>query len=86
MCGNLILVCASTDNSSPLTGSTRFIWTVVDCIALGRANHKRHYVINARNLVHDFGVSLVHASVVTLVALAGEMAGICDYLCIIKLA
>ena len=60
------------------------MWTVVDWVASGRAIHKQHDVINARNLVHDFGVSLVHSSVVTLAALAGETAGICDYLCIIK--
>ena len=33
--------------------------------------HTRHS--NARNLAHDFGVSLVHACVATLAALAGEM-------------
>ena len=39
--------------------------------------HTRHS--NARNLAHDFGVSLVlNACVATLAALAGEIAGICD--------
>ena len=57
---------------------------MVDWVASGRAIHKWHHDINARNLAHDFGVSLVHASVVMLAALAGEMAGICDYLCVIK--
>ena len=82
----MILVCASTDDGRLLTGGTKLIWTVVDWIASGRAIHKRHHVINARDLAHNFGVSLVHASVVTLAALAREMAGICDYLCVIKLA
>ena len=80
----LVLVCASTDYGRPLTSGTKLIWTVVDWIGSGRATHKRHHVKSARNLAHDFGVSLVHASVVTLAALAGEMAGVCDYLCVIK--
>ena len=42
--GNLILVCASTDDGRPLTGGTNLIWTVVDW---GRAN-----------LAHDFSVKL----------------------------
>ena len=35
-------------------------------------------LMNARNLAHDSDVSLVHACVATLVALAREVAGICD--------
>ena len=102
-CGNLILVCASTNDGRLLTGSLvprpclpiqegsgnqtssqtvpKLIWTVVDWVASGIS--KRHPVINAR-IAHDFGVSLVHSSVVTLATLAGEMTGICDYLCVMK--
>ena len=60
--------------------------SILSVMAHGRAIHKWYHVINARNLAHDFSVSLVHASVVTLAALTGEMAGMCDYVCIIKLA
>ena len=68
------------------TGNTKLILTAVDWITSGRAIHKWYHLINARNLAHEFSVSLVHASVVMLAALTGEMAGICDYVCIIKLA
>ena len=82
----MILVCASANDGRPLTGSTKLILTVVDWVASGRAINKWHHVINARNSAHDFGVYLVHSSVVMLAALAGEIAGICDYLCVVKLA
>ena len=34
---HVALVCASTDDGRPLTGSTNLIWMVVDWVASGRA-------------------------------------------------
>ena len=58
----MALVCVSTDDGRSLTGGTNLIGMVVDCVASGSGP-----CING-----------THACVVTLAALAGEMAGICD--------
>ena len=51
--------CASTDDGSPLTAGTNLIWTVVGRVASGeRAMDHETALRNARNLAHDFGVTL----------------------------
>ena len=92
MRGNLILVCASTDDSRPLTGSTNLIWIVVDWVASSWGY--TYTALKRQKLSSRFRCKLSSCMCSHISCPGWRNAGICDtyinlwwglsYLCVIK--